>query len=141
MAIGHIFFFICIQTLLTRFLLKLTRLKNHNKIWTNIYILLLVSKVDHSSFGFLLLSTLCVPSTNNSTTTQPTTPSTSGASATDVQNNSTEVDTRNTTLPSVNEGILHVRYPMKFNHCSSTYHKNCKNSYLAYYICRIYLLF
>lgn len=84
-----------------------------------------MSKVDHSSFGFLLLSTLCVPSTNKLTTTQPTTPFTTGASATDVQNNSTEVDNRNTTTPSVNKGILHVRYPMKFNHCSSTYHMNC----------------
>lgn len=42
----------------------------------------------------------CEEDTNNSTTTQPTTPFTSGGSATDVQNNSTEVDT---TTPSVNE--------------------------------------
>lgn len=42
----------------------------------------------------------CEEDTNNSTTTQPTTPFTSGASTTDVQNNSTEVDT---TTPSVNE--------------------------------------
>lgn len=42
----------------------------------------------------------CKKYTNKLTTTQPTTPFTSGASATDVQNNSTEVDT---TTPSVNE--------------------------------------
>lgn len=42
----------------------------------------------------------CEEDTNNSTTTQPTTPFTSGGSTTDVQNNSTEVDT---TTPSVNE--------------------------------------
>lgn len=42
------------------------------------------------------------PRTYISTTTQPTTPSTSGPSGTDVQN-LTEVDTTNTTTPSVNE--------------------------------------
>eukprot|EP00105_Crassostrea_gigas_P045602 XP_019929750.1 PREDICTED: uncharacterized protein LOC105345502 [Crassostrea gigas] len=45
----------------------------------------------------------CEEDTNKLTTTQPTTPFTTGASATDVQNNSTEVDNRNTTTPSVNK--------------------------------------
>lgn len=42
----------------------------------------------------------CEKNTNISTTTQPTTPFTSGASGTDVLN---EVDTTNTTIPSINE--------------------------------------
>lgn len=56
----------------------------------------------------------CEKDTNISTTTQPTTQLTTGASDTDVNNNnSTEVDTTNTTTPSVNEdkgGGLDLKY-------------------------------
>lgn len=56
----------------------------------------------------------CEKDSNISTTTQPTTQLTTGASDTDVNNNnSTEVDTTNTTTPSVNEdkgGGLDLKY-------------------------------